>query len=188
VLEHYPSRWLRAVELRDGTPLILRPIKPEDEPAWCDMLGSCSRMTLFRRFHHIIRRTPDVARRFCHVDYVKEMTVVAELNGPAHPAFIGSAMLAADPKHEGAEYAVLVIDAWQGRGLGGLLTDYCLEMARDWGVQWVVGETTADNTAMLHVLEKRGFVLEVDPDNREVHARKKLWTEVTPSPRELEDE
>jgi acetyltransferase len=65
----------------------------------------------------------------------------------------------ADPDHESAEYAVLVADPWQGRGLSDLLTDYCLQVARSWGIHRVYAETTPDNVRMIAVLEKHGFAL-----------------------------
>ena len=62
---------------------------------------------------------------------------------------IGVGRLVADADHETAEYAVLVGDRWHGHGLGGVLTDYCLEIARGWGLSRMVAETTTDNARML---------------------------------------
>ena len=63
----------------------------------------------------------------------------------------------ADADHQTAEYAVLVVDPWQGRGLGGMLTDYCLELATTWGVKQVVAEIAKDNSRMLATFRNRGF-------------------------------
>jgi len=55
---------------------------------------------------------------------------------------------------------VLVGDPWQGRGLAELLTDACLEIAREGGLRRVVAQTTDDNTRMIAILERHGFTLE----------------------------
>ena len=67
--------------------------------------------------------------------------------------------LVADPDRQTAEYAVLVADPWQGRGLSDLLTDYCLQIARAWGIRSVYAETTPDNQRMIAVLEQHGFAV-----------------------------
>ena len=67
----------------------------------------------------------------------------------------------ADADHESAEYAVLVPDPWQGKKLGGMLLDYCLELAAGWGIQRVVAETDPDNVRMLDAFHKRGFQAEI---------------------------
>jgi acetyltransferase len=70
---------------------------------------------------------------------------------------VGLGRLVADMNHETAEYAVIVTDRWQGRGVGGLLTDYCIEVARRWGVKRIVAETAKDNARMLATFRSRGF-------------------------------
>jgi acetyltransferase len=61
-----------------------------------------------------------------------------------------------------AEYAILVTDAWQDQGLGGILTDTCLEIAREWGVRKIAAVTTADNSRMVAVFRKRDFNVRTD--------------------------
>ena len=77
---------------------------------------------------------------------------------------MGVGRLVAEPDHEAVEYAVLVSDAWQNRGLGGVLTDYCLEIARGWGLKRMVAQTTADNARMLALFKKRGYTVEPDDE------------------------
>ncbi len=75
---------------------------------------------------------------------------------------MGVGRVIADPDIEVAEYAVLISDAWQNLGLGALLTDYCLEIAKGWGIKRMVAQTTTDNARMIGLFRKRGF--EVTPD------------------------
>jgi len=73
-----------------------------------------------------------------------------------------------------AEYAVFVADPWQNKGLGGILTDYCLEIAKSWGIRKVTAETTPDNIRMIRIFEKHGFKLEYKTEESVVLAAKPL--------------
>jgi acetyltransferase len=77
--------------------------------------------------------------------------------------------LIADPDHETVGYAVLVADAWQNRGLGGLLTNYCSEIAGRWKLKRIVAETDPSNVRMVALFQNRGFnVRETEEDVVEV--------------------
>jgi acetyltransferase len=157
-LRPYPEEYVRQVRLTDGTPLTLRPIKPEDESLWMEMLAKCSRETIYARFRYFFQwESHDTATHYCYIDYDREIAIVAELNQDGARRLLGVGRLIADPDHETAEYAVLITDDWQNKGLGSILTDYCIEIAQKWDVKSVVAETTTDNRRMLSLLQKRGF-------------------------------
>ncbi len=167
-LRPYPEGFVTRVTLKDGTPVTLRPIKPEDEPLWLAMLGSCSKETIYSRFRYLFDwSTHEVATRFCYIDYAREIAIVAEIGGGEGESrkLIGVGRLIADPGHEEGEYAVLIVDAWQGKELGGLLTDYCVEIARRWKLKRVVAQTTTDNRPMIKVFERRGFAVVTGADS-----------------------
>jgi acetyltransferase len=73
-----------------------------------------------------------------------------------------------------AEYAIIVVDRWHRRGVGGLLTDYCLEVAKQWGVKQVVAETATDNAAMIELFKKRGFQIDINREDDIVYVRKEV--------------
>ncbi len=155
----YPEEFVAQRALKDGTPVTLRPIKPEDEPLWHDLLANCSTQTLWFRFSYLFKQTThEMATRYCFIDYDREMGIVAEVEENGERKLIGVGRLVADVNHETAEYAVIVVDRWHGHGLGGLLTDYCLEVAKRWGVKRVVAETSKENARMLATFRNRGFV------------------------------
>jgi acetyltransferase len=165
-LRPYPETFVKRVSLKDGTEVTLRPIKPEDEPLWLAMLGSCSKETIYSRFRYLFNwATHEVATRFCYIDYAREIAIVAEIADGERRELIGVGRLIADPGHEEGEYAVLVVDAWQGKELGGLLTDYCIEIARGWKLKRVVAQTTTDNRPMIAVFERRGFSVVIGEDS-----------------------
>jgi acetyltransferase len=160
-LRPYPEKYVKEVTLKDGTSLIFRPIKPEDEPLWMEMLGSCSKETIYSRFRYFFEwASHEVATRYCYIDYDREVAIVAELDGK----LIGVGRLIADPDHEAVEYAVLITDAWQKKELGSMLTDYCMEIAQTWKFKRIVAQTTTDNRPMISVFEKRGFSVRLGED------------------------
>ena len=157
-IQPYPEEYVTERTLKDGTPVILRPIKPEDEPMWHDLLGSCSTQSLWFRFSYLFKQTThEMASRYCFIDYDRELGVVAEVEEEGQRKLIGVGRLVADADHHAAEYAVIVTDRWHGHGLGGLLTDYCLEVAQPWGVKRVVAEVSRENSRMLATFRNRGF-------------------------------
>lgn len=164
-LRPYPEEYVRTVTLRDGAELLLRPIRPEDEPAWKALLASCSPESRYARFRYLFQWSAhEVATRYCFIDYDREIAIVAERSEGAERSLVGVGRLIADPDLETVEYAVLVSDAYQNRGLGGVLTDYCLEIAKRWGPKRVVAVTTSDNVRMIALFEERGFTVEHGDD------------------------
>jgi acetyltransferase len=159
-IQPYPEEYVTQRTLKDGTPVILRPIKPEDEPLWHELLASCSTQTLWFRFSYLFKQTThEMATRYCFIDYDRELGLVAEVEEEGQRKLIGIGRLVADADHEAAEYAVIVVDRWHGHGLGGLLTDYGLEVAKQWGVKRVVAEVSKENSRMLATFRNRGFDL-----------------------------
>ncbi len=159
----YPAEYRDTVELADGTTITLRPIHPADEPMWHTMLASCSPETLRARFFATIKGTThEMATCYCFNDYDREMAIVAIHETEQETQMLGVGRLVADPGREQAEYAVLVADAWQGRRIGSILTGYCLEVAREWGVSEVTASTTPENQRMLATFREHGFTMQED--------------------------
>jgi len=175
-LRPYPEEYVSdAVEV-DGHKIVFRPIRPEDEPMWMEMLAACSRESIYFRFRYFFQwASHEVATRYCYIDYHREIAIVAETtNEKGEKRLIGVGRLIADPEHETVEYAILIIDEFQNRDLGGLLTDYCLDIARKWGLKKMVAQTTADNHRMLALFKKRGFTIHADSRTSTVDVEKTL--------------
>ena len=177
ILRPYPETLKENIVLKDGTKALLRPIKPEDEPLWLELLGSCSKESIYSRFRYDFHfNSHEVATQFCFIDYDREMGIVAEIEEEGRKKLIGVGRLIADPDLESAEYAVLITDEWQGKDLGKYLTEFCLEIARRGRVKRVVAMTTNDNKPMISVFRKLGFIVEFKEDFT-VCVRKELENE-----------
>src|SRR5579875_952117 len=156
----YPEEHTREALTRSGLHVRLRAIMPEDEPRWHEMLDACSAESIFRRFRAPFNHTHEAASRFCFIDYDRELAIVAELlEGPDAGRLAGVGRLVADPDRQRAEYALLIADPWQRQGLGDLITERCLEIARSWGLESVYAETGAENLGMIAVMRSHGFTL-----------------------------
>ena len=165
ILRPYPERLHKKSKLRDGTDILLRPIKPEDESLWLEMLGSCSKESIYHRFRYDFHfNSHEVATQFCYIDYDREMGIVAEIEFEGRKRLIGVGRLIADPDVVSAEYAVLVPDDWQHNELGYILTSYCMEIATNAGIKVVSAETTSDNKAMISVFRKLNFKVHFNDD------------------------
>jgi len=165
LIHPYPDKYTKPAQLVDGTPILLRPIKPEDEPLWLDLLGSCSKESIYSRFRYNFHYdSHEIATQFCFIDYAREIAIVAEVIEEGKKKLIGVGRLIADLDHETVEYAVLISDAWQKKELGTLLTEYCVEIARQWHLKRIAAETTKDNQAMITVFKKLGFKVVFNQD------------------------
>jgi acetyltransferase len=163
------------VTVEAGPTVTLRPIRPEDEPAWMQMLGRCSKETIYARFRYFFQwASHEAAVRYCFTDYEREIAIVVEQEEEGERSLLGVGRLVADPNHESGEYAALIVDEWQNRGLGGILLDYCEQIARAWGLKRMVAQTTADNYRMVAQFRNRGFAVELDTDGQTMQVVKEL--------------
>jgi len=175
LIHPYPEKYVKNTKLSDGTDVILRPIKPEDEPMWLELLSSCSKESIYFRFRtNFFFDSHEVATQFCYIDYSREMAIVAEITENNSRKLIGVGRLIADPDHETAEYAILLTDDWQNKGLGNKLTKYCMEISKELGLKRVVAETTADNKPMIVIFKKLKFSLHFNADST-VSVTKELY-------------
>jgi acetyltransferase len=174
-LKPYPEEFVNNKFKADGQKIILRPIKPEDEPMWLELLGSCSKESIYSRFRYFFQwSSHDVATRYCYIDYDREIAIVAEIESEGKKKLIGVGRLISDPEHLTAEYAILITDSWQNKDLGGILTDYCIDIAQKWGIKKIYAQTTADNHRMIALFQKRGFSTLERKEDSTVEVEKEL--------------
>ena len=163
----YPRELEREIAPRGGERFLLRPIRPDDEPALAAMVEQCTPHDLRLRFMGAIRVLPhQTAARFSQIDYDREMALVAvgtNVSNGRGPIF-GVVRLVADPENEEAEFAVLVRSDMKGNGLGYSLMTEVLAYGRNRGLKRIHGEVLRENTTMLLMAREMGFRMEdVEP-------------------------
>ncbi|MBE9492496.1 MAG: bifunctional acetate--CoA ligase family protein/GNAT family N-acetyltransferase [Bacteroidetes bacterium] len=165
ILHPYPEKYVKKTKLRNGKNVLLRPIKPEDEPLWLELLASCSKEAIYSRFrYNFYFDSHEVATQFCYIDYAREIAIVAEIEDNGTKKLIGVGRLISDPDLETVEYAILITDKWQKKELGTILTEYCTEIANKWNMKKIIAFTTKDNQPMISVFKKLGFHVEYTED------------------------
>jgi acetyltransferase len=161
VVTPYPTRYVTPWLMTDGNEVLLRPIKPEDEALEHELLASLSEETMRARFFSVIRDiSHEMLVRYCNIDYDREMAIVAELKENDRKRMIGIARLICDREFRSGEFAVLVHDAFQAKGIGYKLVDVIIGIAAEKGLESIFGEVLSDNRRMLAVCAKLGFTIE----------------------------
>lgn len=160
VISPYPSQYQRHIALPDGTAVLLRPIRPEDEPMEAGLFERLSKESIyFRFFGYIPQVDHEFLTRFTHIDYDREMAIVAETILDGERAIIGVVRIVGDNWNGDAEFAIVVADAWQRQGLGTALSDFILEIARERGFQHIYASFLKANVAMEKLFRNKGFVI-----------------------------
>jgi acetyltransferase len=154
----YPDHYIDILKLRDGPAVIIRPIRPEDEPLMEELLKVSSEQTLVMRFFRKISdMSHDQLTRYCHVDYDREISFVAVVRNGGRERLIGEVRMSRLPDLENAEMAVVVGDLWQGQGIGKALCLHCIKTAKESGIKKMWMEILQANSRMLRTAEKTGF-------------------------------
>jgi len=164
VISPYPMRYISQWHLRDGTEVLLRPIRPEDEPLEHEMFTSLSEATLRERFYQSIKTiTHEMHVRFCHIDYDREMAIVAEIRRRGKKSMIGMGSFMIDPDGKQCEFSVLVHDDFQGQGLASKLVDILIGIADEKGLEEFYGYIEPQNRKMASLTTKLGMIPERTP-------------------------
>lgn len=165
VITPYPIRYVTTWRMKDGTEVTLRPIRPEDEPLEHELLSTLSQETLRVRFFTVIKDiSHEMLTRFCNIDYDREMAIVAEIKEGDRKKIIGICRIIIENDLKTAEYAVLVHDDHQGKGLGYKLLDVIIGIGQDKGLDEIYGIVLSENEKMLGTAKKLGFKLSHQPD------------------------
>jgi len=160
-IEPYPNQYTTAWKLKDGSPIVVRAIRPEDEPLIVELHAAHSERTIRMRFFSMVKEhSRDSLIRLCHIDYAREMALVAESRRPdGTPFFLGVARYCMDPESREGEFAIVINDRWQGQGLGQHLMKRLIEVARERGVKKLVGSVLRENAPMLKLVQELGFTV-----------------------------
>ncbi|WP_288022893.1 GNAT family N-acetyltransferase [Thauera sp.] len=165
----YPSHLISTWTVPDGTTVTIRPIKPEDAELEVEFVRGLSAETKYYRFMNTMRELPPaMVARLTQIDYDREMAFVATLMVEGVEKEIGVCRYAVNPDGESCEFAVVVADDWQHRGLARKLMGVLIETARSRGIQYMNGVFLANNERMLKFVQKLGFVLSNDPEDSSV--------------------
>ena len=155
----YPQGLEETTTLRDGRSVVLRPIRPEDEPTHYVFMSRLTPQDILYRFFHYIGTLPhSEMARLTQIDYDREMAFIAsarDQNGQAET--LGVVRAVADPDNHTAEFSIIIRSDMKGQGLGSKLLTKMIDYARERDIQVLAGEVLAENQPMLKLLRVFGF-------------------------------
>ncbi len=172
MISMYPSKYRWEMPLGDDK-ILIRAIRPEDEPLWTDMMASLSPDTAQYRFFGPLREiTKAMLIRYCHIDYDREIALVAVRKGKAAGSdmMLGVARLTIETANPSeGEFAILVRDDFQRKGIGTKLMETLIQAARDRHVLKVTGQVLTVNLGMTNFAENLGFDVQAS-DEHDIHS------------------
>jgi acetyltransferase len=165
----YPANFTQRRYLSDGTPLVIRPIRPEDADIEQEFVRNLSAEARYFRFMRTINElSPEMLVSFTQLDYSREMAMIAVLDEGKKRKQIGVARYIINPDGESCEFALTVSDEYHNQGIGSLLMDAMMDAARIHGVKVIEGEVLANNNRMLSLMKELGFSTSKSPDDPSV--------------------
>lgn len=160
----YPKELEETVELKDGSSVFIRPVRPEDEELYRKFFETVAPEDLRLRFFAPVKEfTHAFLARLVQLDYSRAMAFAAV--EPASGEILGAVRLHADPDHRTGEYAIIVRSTLKGRGLGWVLMKRIIDYARVDGIETIKGEVLKENTTMLDMCQALGFTIRTSPDD-----------------------
>jgi acetyltransferase len=177
----YPAQYVSGWAMKDGSEVVIRPIRPEDEPLMVEFHGTLSESTVYLRYFHMqkldLRIAHDRLIRKCFVDYDREIALVAERTDrqTGRHELVGVGRLTRQRNPSDAELGILVTDRCQGSGLGTELLGRLIDIARKEKLHRVIAHILSENQAMLKLARHFHFSLTRDEDPTALLAILNLW-------------
>jgi len=154
----YPSQYETDVLLKDGSRILLRPIKKEDTELWLTFVNGLSPHTKYLRFHGTTPKMGlEEAIRFCTVDYTNTFAFVAEVVKKQRKDIVAIGRYYRLPNNQSAEVAFVIEDVYHGKGIGTKLMEWLANVAHDNGITSFEADVLAENEQMLTVFRDYGF-------------------------------
>lgn len=158
IISPYPGHLVEDWKFRDGTAVVLRPIKPEDEPLAREFLSTLSEETLRTRF---FSSSTNIDHEWlvlmCDTDYDRHLAIVAEISEGGRRRIIGVGSLHVDPESNSGEFALLVHDDFQRKGLASKLLRLIISNGIKKGLNEIEGQIMSENEKMIALAKKLGF-------------------------------
>lgn len=169
----YPVQLIASARLADGTAIVIRPIRPQDDAIERSFIGGLSSDSRYNRLLGARKLTAEEIRHLTRIDYDREMAFIAVTADAAQEILLGVARYVKDADGSGAEFAIVVADAWQRQGIGSLLLGALLRRAQSAGIARLHGITLAGNQAMQKLARRLEFVQKPDPQDATVRQLEK---------------
>jgi acetyltransferase len=168
VISPYPFWQETTFTVRDDENIFVRPVRPTDAGQMFDLFDELSPETVYLRFFSPLKKiSKSMVIKFTQIDYDREIALVAFSGSKKNRKIVGVARIISDPEGKKAEFAIVLADKWQKKGIGRKLLEHALFCAKRYGLAQVMGSVITSNAPMIKLGETLGFHLERDPDSSE---------------------
>ena len=165
----YPAHLAKSVQLNDGTDIVIRPIRPEDAEIEAKFIRELSPEAKYFRFMNSIQElSQEMLVRFTQIDYHNEMALIVVTSTVTGEEQIGVARYTTNVDKASCEFALVVSDQWQSRGIAHHLMRNLMDVARDRDLERMQGQVLSNNSKMLDLMTSLNFSIENDPDDTAV--------------------
>ncbi len=165
----YPTHLIRNVQLSDGTDIVIRPIRPEDAEMEAKFVRELSKETKYFRFMNSLHElSQEMLVRFTQIDYHYEMALIAVASIGDMEEQIGVARYTTNLDKTSCEFALVVSDRWQSRGIGHHLMKNLMEIARDRNLERMEGQVLSENNKMLDLVTSLNFEITRHPEDQAI--------------------
>jgi len=156
----YPAHLVDRWNLHDGTPMTIRPIRPEDAKIESDFVRNLSPRSKYFRFMGALQElTPSMLVRFTQIDYDREMAFIATTEVDGQETEVAVGRYVPNPDGTSCEFAIVVGDEWRRKGIGSRIMTGLMDVARSRGLRQMEGEILSENNDMLTLMRHLGFAL-----------------------------
>ncbi|MBF0120409.1 MAG: GNAT family N-acetyltransferase [Desulfobacterales bacterium] len=158
VISSYPNQYEKQGIINEIGEFLIRPIRPEDAPLLEELFTSISTSSICYRFFSPLKYMPHAMfARFTQIDYDKEIIIVALSIKGSHEKMLGVARIIPSKDPKSGEFAVLISDVLQGKGIGAELLKQSVRIAKDHGIEKIKGTILTENVNMIELARKLGF-------------------------------
>lgn len=162
----YPAHLSTRIQLNDGTDIVIRPIRPEDAEMEAEFVRNLSNEAKYFRFMNALQElSQEMLVRLTQIDYYNEMALIAVRPHDKGEEQIAVVRYTTNLDQKSCEFALVVSDAWQGRGIGYQMMQKLMEIARDRGLERMDGQVLSNNTRMLNLMKSLNFRIDRDPED-----------------------
>lgn len=142
------------VKINSELEILIRFLDKTDIPLWIEFIKNCSTNSLYSRFQGSIVDLMNLGVEFCNTDFHTIITIGAEYYSNDDRELTAIAWIFIDEERKQAEFAILVSDKWQHKGLGTRVIEFCQKILPNYGIESVYGSTTLDNYETIMLLKK----------------------------------
>jgi len=171
----YPTHLVTRLQLADGMDITIRPIRPEDAELVQDFVRNLSEQSRYFRFMNSVQElSQSMLVRFTQIDYSREMALIAVTEEQGKEVEIGVARYATNPDGQSCEFALAISDSMHGKGLGQKLMTALMDAARSKGLKVIEGEVLKNNSDMLQLMDRLGFIVSNSSEDDNIKSVRKV--------------